>query len=879
MLKKLFISALAVPMICSCASHFISEKNFRDNVASDFASRSEILHAAGVDLASMNLSLDEQEALEFLYAYMPLGDMVNQSSEFWLDNYRLTRQAVETMPWGKSVPERELRHFVLPVRVNNENLDTSRTVFFKELAPRIKSLSMYDAVLEVNHWCHEKAVYQPTDSRTCSPLTIIRTAYGRCGEESTFLVAALRSVGIPARQVYTPRWAHTDDNHAWVEAWVDGKWYFLGACEPEPVLNLGWFNAPASRGMLMHTNVFGKYDGPEEVVKVTPGYTEINVIENYSPEAAKLDVRVLGQDGAAVPGARVEFRLYNYSEFYPVAVKTADAEGRSFLTAGLGDMLVYASDGKSFGMKKVTFGKDSNVDIILDKHPGDAVSHMELEVVPPAERANLPEVTDARRNENTRRMAEEDSLRLAYVSTFYDAARSSEFAKELGLPVKRVENILVNSRGNYSEICDFIKKAVTAGRADDALAMLEVIPEKDLHDTRCDVLMDHLSNTEKGADPEKILSPRVSTELLTAYRSALKAGVPAGLAEEFGRNPSSLVRWCKENLVMLDSISMRYVQLSPERVWETRLADRNSRDIFFVAMCRTFGVPAWKDIVTGAVKYDFGGKTYDVDFDMAEQTVAPSGRLKLSYEEIPLLDDPKYYIHFTLSKWNGTSFRVLNYEEEMTWKSSFKNGVDLECGYYMMVSGTRMSGGNVLADIEFFTVKEGETVVVPLKIRDDVSQIRVIGSFNSEALYDKVADPGKDYSIQTRGSVLSTTGRGYFTVILADYGPEPTNHALKDLSKVASEMEQWGRPVLIVFASENDCRRFRVSDFSLPSTVHYGIDSDGSMRKMMAEEMKLKGKGQLPLVVLADTFNRVVFFSEGYTIGLGDRLAKTVKML
>lgn len=51
----------------------------------------------------------------------------------------------------------------------------------------------------------------------------MKTAYGRCGEESTFTVAALRSVGIPARQVYTPRWAHTDDNHAWVEAWVNGN--------------------------------------------------------------------------------------------------------------------------------------------------------------------------------------------------------------------------------------------------------------------------------------------------------------------------------------------------------------------------------------------------------------------------------------------------------------------------------------------------------------------------------------------------------------------------------------------------------------------------------------------------------------------------------
>lgn len=78
---------------------------------------------------------------------------------------------------------------------------------------------MEDAILEVNHWCHEKATYQPSDARTHSPLATVYTAIGRCGEESTFLVAALRAVGIPARQIYTPRWAHTDDNHAWVEAW------------------------------------------------------------------------------------------------------------------------------------------------------------------------------------------------------------------------------------------------------------------------------------------------------------------------------------------------------------------------------------------------------------------------------------------------------------------------------------------------------------------------------------------------------------------------------------------------------------------------------------------------------------------------------------
>jgi hypothetical protein len=61
--------------------------------------------------------------------------------------------------------------------------------------------------------------------------------------------------------------------------------------------------------------------------------------------------------------------------------------------------------------------------------------------------------------------------------------------------------------------------------------------------------------------------------------------------------------------------------------------------------------------------------------------------------------------------------------------------------------------------------------------------------------------------------------------------------------------------------------------------VHFGIDADGSMRKMAAAEMKLDKGGRLPLIFLADTFNRVVFFSQGYNIGLGDSLVKTSKAL
>ena len=283
-MKKLLIPAFAFWLSClfpSCTStspnHFLKEADYRNKVEADFGQKKEILNRGNLfDIFNEDMSLEEREAMMFLYAYMTPGDISDYSGEFYLKNVRLALQNRKETSWGAGIPDMIFRHFVLPVRVNNENLDNAREVFRQELMPRVEKLSMYDAVLEVNHWCHEKVIYTPTDIRTSAPMATVKTAYGRCGEESTFLVAALRAVGIPARQVYTPRWAHTDDNHAWVEAWVDGKWYFLGACEPEPVLNLGWFNAPASRGMLMHTKVFGAYDGPEEVMKTTKAHHQMH---------------------------------------------------------------------------------------------------------------------------------------------------------------------------------------------------------------------------------------------------------------------------------------------------------------------------------------------------------------------------------------------------------------------------------------------------------------------------------------------------------------------------------------------------------------------------------------------------------------------------
>ncbi len=429
-ISTLLVIIMMLAISCDRPQRLISDAKERETVTADFeARRADISNPELFSIFDTELGGLQREALSFLYAYMPLADIAGHSGEYFLENVECSFRAREEMPWGKYIPEREFRHFVLPIRVNNEDLDDSRKIFYEELRERVQNLSLYDAVLEVNHWCHEKVTYQPSDSRTSSPLASVRTAYGRCGEESTFTVAALRAVGIPARQVYTPRWAHTDDNHAWVEAWVDGQWYFLGACEPAAVLNLAWFNAPASRGMLMHTKVFGRYFGPEEVMYRTPRYTEINVIDNYAP-TAEINVKVEDENGKAVEGAKVEFKLYNYAEFYSVAKKVSDSEGHASLTAGKGDMIVWASKNGRFGYEKVSFGKDAAVTVVLDKK---AEGSYDIDVTPPSEGANIPEVSAELQARTDIRLAQEDSIRNAYVATFADEATSRRIADRMGI--------------------------------------------------------------------------------------------------------------------------------------------------------------------------------------------------------------------------------------------------------------------------------------------------------------------------------------------------------------------------------------------------------------------------------------------------------------
>ena len=850
--------------------HFITDAAYRSKVETAFKQRMDLVGKKFFATKGLKPTVAENEALEFLYAYMPLADVTDYTTAFYLQNVRTTFEARKEMSWGSKVPELLFRHFVLPLRVNNENLDDARQVFFKELKDRVNGMSMYDAILEVNHWCHEKVTYRPADARTSAPLSTVRSAYGRCGEQSTFTVTALRAVGIPARQVYTPRWAHTDDNHAWVEAWADGKWYFLGACEPEAVLNLGWFNAPAARAMLTHTKAFGDYNGPEEVLLRTSNYTEINLIGNYG-ETARIDFNVVDENGKAVENARVDFKIYNYAEFYSAVTKYTDAAGKTYLTAGKGDLMIWASKDGKYGFSKASFGKENIVTIRMNRDARNLAGFVaykdSFDIVPPMGQAVLPEVTPEQRAKNLARFAYEDSVRHAYLATFYTPETARKAAEANGLPADKVTDFLVASSGNHAVILDFLVKH--KDNLDRAIALLSTLSAKDLRDMQMDILDDSFN-----AKSDQV-SPRVEDEMIIhPFKQFFEKTFSKKDAEKFRKDPAQLVAWVKANIRLNPDKRALEIAQTPVGVWNARLTDNRSRKVFFVDVARSLGIEAQVDPVTKKTQYKKGGEWIDVDFDANGQVTVGKGTLVLDYKNNGTVDDPKYYSHFTLTRINEDgSTRLMEYDEGgITCSNTFKKGVTLDAGIYALVSGTRLANGSVLSAMQIFRVEADKTTKVEMQLRTSSTEVTVIGNFDSESKFQKM--DGSEVSI------LSQTGRGYFITGLIGVGQEPTNHALKDIAKVAKSFENWNRPILLLFEDEASAKKFKPEEFpGLPKSVIFGIDKDGALRKQIAANMKLTNKTLLPIFFISDTFNRVVYISQGYTIGLGEQMETVIKKL
>ncbi|QHW32345.1 transglutaminase domain-containing protein [Paenibacillus rhizovicinus] len=882
-------------------SIFSLDQETMDQIERKFRVKQQLAEARQQELFGIfqeELTDEETWALKYMFAFMPVNDMADYDGSLFLNHVRQSLDIRRQVPWGSRVPDHLFLHYVLPYRVNTENIEDSRGILYRELAERTASLSMAEAILETNYWCQEKATYIGSDLRTLSPLSMIRNARGRCGEESTLAVAALRSIGIPARQVYTPRWAHCDDNHAWVEAWADGQWHYIGACEPEARLDQGWFTPPARRAMLVNTRIFADYPGPEDITLAHEWFTEINLLDNYAPTRT-IQVTVKDMQGAPAAGAEVRFELYNMAELFPIAAVLANDEGQAAFKTGLGDLVIRAVKDGYWAEAKISVPDCGAVELVLNASEQPAGS-VDFDMVPPPEREGEPveALPEAKIQRHNGRLEEGTKCRTSYEENFLGEADARALAEEAGLPADRVWSVIQKARGNSREIAAFLREQ-SGAFGEWPLRLLETLNDKDLIDTFRPALEDHLTGAlaNRGTLDEDefvryVLCPRVLNEMLVPYRQLLQGAFTAEEVAAFRADPSALVRSLQQGFGVWTDLPNLMGRGNPAGTYKLKLGDPLSLDILFVAICRSLGIPArlhpseqraqylqqggWQDAAVTDTNTEKGTNTSmgtntekgtntsmgtDTGKSSGEHAPRTLGRLQLIKDTAASQDAPvaSYAENFTFARLENGAYKTLVYPDGK--KDVYDEPFEAEPGQYRLTTGIRLKDGTVRVRLAYFIVRAGETTEVALTFRETTTDIPVLGTFDrSRAITLLDGAPAE---------LRQLLGAGIAITAWIEPEREPTKHLFRELSELAEPLNQLGTPIVLLIGDTEMTASFDPADYpKLPSRTVFVRDASREALPDLIVRSSANEAG-FPHLFVVDDENRIRYTASGYKIGTG----------
>ena len=785
-------------------------------------------------------------ALQYLYIAMPLSDRVSYPFETYLDYAIRGVHLRENRSYVQALPEELFFPYVLFHRVNEEEILPCRSLFGEQIElwlregrealfqeanedftleqkaeniqnkavdkPLYKALdsaldTTLDKVLEItpelikdiNYWCSREGTYKSTDNRTLSALMFYKRGYGRCGEESVFAVNAMRSMGIPCRQIYAPRWAHCEDNHAWIEVYVGGNWQFLGACEPMEHLNIGWFNAAASRAMLIHSRFFGedifesfskvesmdehsivsqegnnvsknyekienKSFPKEELLGKEGIVTELNQISRYA-ESKKISISVLDCKGYPVSDAMVSLVLLNTGEFYPIARLKSDAEGRILFHTGLGTLLLEVQHEKGNASELIDTREEDSFSLYLSLEEKEE-KWRDLDFFAPV---------DSEKNPNTE--TEEDKAR--------GKKRLSLCKEVLKQKIKAYQN---------PAIVSFLQHSDRERREE----FLHVLSEKDLSDVSLEVLEDSyfedghfkgdmqdggFENTPEYTEDLKklvfsyLMNPRVDEEILRPYRNIVLTSFSNQEKEAFRKDPKEIQKWIQKEIKSYPNKERRSVITPPAACLIGRVGNSLSQAILFVAIARSLGIPA--RLRKSDKVMEFWEKTRNQFIPVLEEERESCTILFRKNTE----ENLQYGQHWTLAREIAGEYKTLDLRDQVFLQNSLEISAVPE--KYKIITENRLPNGNIQGADYVFSLKEGERKEIEVYYREaelkDMLERLLLPDFTLEK--EDGRRENSLYMLQKteypKGNLVQRGKRAIFFWL--EPGAEPTEHILNEI--------------------------------------------------------------------------------------------------
>lgn len=773
----------------------------------------------------------EQDLLRYLYGNMPISDVVNYPFSLYLSYAKHGVFLWETGMFSKKIPEDIFLQYVAFHRVNTEEVVPVRQFFYEQVKEIIVETTMEEAVKRINYWCASKASYRASDERTASPLTVYDSGYGRCGEESTFVVSVLRSAGIPARQIYAPRWSHCDDNHAWVEVWCDGTWKFLGGCEPEEILNRGWFTSASSRAMLLHTRFFGNLCNQEKKKEITGGsfVKELNQSQRYA-DVKKVQIEVQDSAGKLLKDALVQVQVLNYSQFCTIAECKTDKEGKCeiFLGQGSARFLCW-QDGKT--AEEIVNIKDTQKVVL-----------------------QLQKTTVNERWENFIFYAPSDSEKNATILT---KEQKVDGKQKLALAEKfrRGEKAKLNEQ-------EIEKWKKVDAKEQLKQALWNALSQKDHFDFKSNILEEHLKEAAKyeGNYPKDVyekylLAPRIEYETLTAYRRSICNYFTEEQKYVFIKDPKEIWKFIESHV---HAVKREYDSLITLPVFclESGMGNDRSKAILFVAICRSLGIPARLNQINGTKEY-----YKEEQFCKVEDCEEETSTLKLYFSTGDRWD---YEENFAIM------YRKCGKDQKLLLENVF-DGMELKVipGEYEVVTQNRLPNGNIYGRSIKVLLRKNENTTLqlekyPARVKDMLEKIP-LPSFKMKNLD----------GIEILFPQVNRKKKQIF--LWLEEGKEPTEHILNEMVDKKQEFEN--EEIQISFVLNN---RKAFSDQNIKRALEH-ISGIEKYISDVEEDCAILGRRmyvdpeRLPLGIIIDQSGYGVYAASGYNVGTADMFLRVLK--
>jgi hypothetical protein len=648
------------------------------------------------------------EWAEFLLESMPEVDIVNLEPDDFIEYFDALSLNLSRVPWKDKITDYLFYHYILPHRVSQEPLERFTQIYKDTLYELVKdSKGMKEAVLRVNEWCFTKIKYKPTERWDQNAMTTIKRGFGRCEEMAILFIKALRTVCIPAREVYTPRWPFTESNHAWVEVWIDGKWYFLGAAEPGD-LNWTWFRNSVKRTAVVLGVVYGEVSGEREIVyKRGKDYTIINSLPTYA-EPLELTVKVMNND-KPVSNAIVSLSVYNYAAPSPVLKDTA-RDGEAKFVVGKTDFFIYA--------------KRDTLKGFMIYHPADIERDT---VILNIGRNDIPDTSFWLYVKRVEEVEGEPEYRPNMDSL--KSVQEENLKKLEDISIDERDSILIEilkgARGNWMDLYSFYKNL----SRDDKILFKRVFKgenPKDLvgMDTtglgdELNFLKESIKLSEKFGVSDSLLDDYVLRERILYeeygfYRKPIFESLGDLLGDGIEETVKGVLSWTLENVRESQKENFFGPMMNPHDVLRAKKGREIEIYVFITGVLRTFGIPA-------RVKWNRKGVEYwnrgwrEISLNEEEEEIKEPAYLVIEFfkEGENVTDDMEYYRDYSIIKFEEKPVR-LDPDIEKVEKSVV---VRLEKDVYYLVTGFRNAFGDAYVRLKRIDLSERDT----LYLRVDVS--------------------------------------------------------------------------------------------------------------------------------------------------------------